>query len=67
MSVSATGPNPDNVSTFAALRSSDGALTVMVINKQLTAGANPTVNLANFLPAAPARSGSSLRPTPLRG
>jgi len=30
-SVSATVPNPDNVSAFAALRSGDGALTVMVI------------------------------------
>jgi len=28
-SVSATGPNPDNVSTFAALRSSDSALTLI--------------------------------------
>ena len=26
-SVSATGPNPDNVSVFAAVRSSDGAVT----------------------------------------
>src|SRR5512137_2836004 len=50
-SVSATGPNPNNVSTFAAVRSSDGALTLLVINKQLTAAAATTVNLANF-PAA---------------
>jgi hypothetical protein len=50
-SISAGGPNPDNVSTFAAIRSSDGALTLMVINKQLTASALATVNLANFLPA----------------
>ncbi len=49
--VNAAGPNPDNVSTFAAIRSSDGALTLLVINKQLTAGAITTVNLANFLPA----------------
>jgi fibronectin type 3 domain-containing protein len=46
-SVSATVPNPDNLSTFAAVRSSDGALTVMVINKQQ--GSTPvTVSLANF-------------------
>ena len=32
-SVAATAPNPDKVSAFAALRSTDGALTVMVINK----------------------------------
>ncbi len=48
-SVSATGPNPDNVACFAAVRSSDGALTAMLINKQLTASASATVNLTNFL------------------
>ena len=47
MSVSATVANPDNLSAFAATRSSDGALTVMVINKQQ--GSTPvTVSLANF-------------------
>jgi hypothetical protein len=54
-SVSATGPNPDNVSTFAAVRSSDGALTIMVINKQLVSGAIISVNLANFPPAGTAQ------------
>ncbi len=54
-SVSATGPNSDNVSTFAAVRSSDGALTIMVINKQLGASALPTINLANFAPAGTAQ------------
>ncbi len=48
-SVSASGPNPDNVSTFAAIRSTDGALTVMVINKQLSTPITPTLNLSNFL------------------
>ena len=33
------------------MRSSDGALTLLVINKQLTAAAATAVNLANFLPA----------------
>jgi hypothetical protein len=47
-SVSATGTNPDDVSTFAAVRSLDGALTVMVINKQLSASANASVTLTNF-------------------
>ena len=55
ISVSATGPNPDNVSIFAAERSSDGALTIMVINKQLTAGARPTINLTNFTHAGSAQ------------
>src|SRR5580692_6308297 len=46
-SVSAEVENPDYLSSFAALRSSDGALTVMVINKQQ--GTTPvTVSLANF-------------------
>jgi hypothetical protein len=49
-SISAGGPNPDNVSTFAAIRSTDGALTLMVINKQLNNAAVLTVNLANFAP-----------------
>lgn len=50
-SVSATAPNPDNLSAFASLRQSDGALTVMVINKQQ--GATPlTLNLANFSAAS---------------
>jgi hypothetical protein len=46
-SVSATVPNPDNVSSFAAVRNTDGALTVMVINK--TANSTPaTINVSNF-------------------
>ncbi|MGA3082669.1 MAG: glycoside hydrolase family 44 protein, partial [Terracidiphilus sp.] len=46
-SVAATVANPDNLSSYAAVRSSDGALTVMVINKQT--GSTPvTVSLANF-------------------
>jgi hypothetical protein len=49
-SVSASGPNPDVISTFAGLRSSDGALTIMAINKQSLASASATLNLTNFLP-----------------
>lgn len=46
-SVQASVANPDNLSSFAAVRSSDGALTVMVINKQQ--GSTPVmVSLANF-------------------
>jgi hypothetical protein len=47
-SVSAIAPNPDAVSAFGALRSSDGALTIMVINKQLSAAATTTVNISLF-------------------
>ncbi len=38
----------DTVSTFAALRSSDHALTIMVINKDLANTYSVTVNLANY-------------------
>jgi PKD repeat protein len=48
VSVSATGPNPDNLSVFAAERSVDGALTIMVISKYLAGSTPATVNLANF-------------------
>jgi hypothetical protein len=53
--VSATGPNPDNVATFAAVRPSDGALTLMVINKQLTSSATASVTLSNFLASGTAQ------------
>jgi hypothetical protein len=46
-SVQASVANPDNLSAFASVRDSDGALTVMVINKQQ--GSTPvTLSLANF-------------------
>ncbi len=46
-SVEADVANPDDLSAFASVRDSDGALTVMVINKQQ--GSTPvTVSLANF-------------------
>lgn len=46
-SVLATVANPDKLSSFAAVRSADGALTVMVINKQ-QGGTPVTINLAGF-------------------
>lgn len=47
VSVRAAVVNPDNLSSFAAVRNSDGALTVMVINK--VAGSTPvTLSLAGF-------------------
>ena len=51
MSVSAAIPNPDQVSAFAATRASDGALTIVVVNKNLvSAGASTsvTIDLSNF-------------------
>ena len=47
-SVAAAAPNPDAVSAFAAQRTSDGAVTVMVINKQVTGTTPATINIANF-------------------
>jgi len=47
-SVSASVANPDNVASFAAQRSGDNALTVMVVCKHLSANTPVTVNLANF-------------------
>ncbi len=49
ISVSTGGPNPDVVAAFGALRSTDSALTIMLVDK--TVGAKPaTVNLQNFVP-----------------
>jgi hypothetical protein len=48
MSVSAIGPNPDNVAAFAAQRTSDDALTVMVVSKSLSGQTPVTITLAHF-------------------
>jgi hypothetical protein len=47
-SVAATMVNADTVAAFAAQRSADGALTVMVVSKYLSANTPLTINLANF-------------------
>lgn len=49
-SVQASVPNPDSLSAFAALRTGDGALTVMIINKTPDAAAPVALALANFVP-----------------
>lgn len=48
VSVATTGPNPDNVAVFGAQRTSDGALTVMVISKYLTGTTPVSLALNNF-------------------
>ena len=53
--MAATAPNPDNVAVFAATRSTDSALTIMVINKYLTNNTPVTLSLANFPSAANAQ------------
>jgi Glycoside hydrolase family 44 len=42
------GPNPDNIAVFAAQRSSDDALTLMVVSKYLTGTAPIVINVTNF-------------------
>jgi len=51
VNVSASGPNVDNVAPFAAVRSSDHALTIMIVTKTLTGDTPATVTLAGFVPA----------------
>jgi len=41
-------PNPDNLSAFGAVRSSDGAMTLMVINKDLNNATPVRANITNF-------------------
>ncbi len=48
ISVSASGGNPDELAVFAAERSSDGALTVMVVAKQLSGSTPVSLSLRNF-------------------
>jgi hypothetical protein len=47
-SVGAAVPNADVVAAFAATRTSDGALTVMAINKALSGSTSATITFANF-------------------
>jgi hypothetical protein len=54
-SVAASVPDPDTLSSFAAVRYKDGALTVMVINKSLTASTQTNINIANFAAAGVAQ------------
>jgi hypothetical protein len=55
VSVRAQAPNPDTVSAYAAVRSSDGALTVMVVGKLLSGSTSLAVELAGFTPAGSAQ------------
>jgi len=55
-SVKATSTaNADNLAVFAAQRSGDGALTVMVVAKAPSGSVDLTVNLSNFAPATSAQ------------
>lgn len=56
VSVDDATPNPDNVSSFAAIRKSDGALTVIVINKQLHDAAAVDLDIKDFAAAGKAEA-----------
>jgi hypothetical protein len=47
ISLSAPAPNPDALSSFAAVRSGDSALTLMMVNKQMAAN-TATIVITNF-------------------
>jgi len=51
--VSAVSSNPGNLSIYAAVRATDGALTIVVINKT-TAAIGTSLSLANFTPGGTA-------------
>jgi hypothetical protein len=54
MSVAASAPNPDEVAIFAAERTTDGALTLMLVNKTVD-GHAVTLSLTNFVAGAAAQ------------
>jgi hypothetical protein len=54
-SVLATVPNPDNLAAFAAVRTNDGAMTIMVINKDPINATPVTLNVTNFAAAGTAQ------------
>jgi hypothetical protein len=55
VSVRADAPQPDEIAAFAAVRTRDNALTVVLINKQLDAEAAVQLALANFVPRGKAQ------------
>ena len=55
ISVSTTAPSPDSLSAFGAVRSSDGAMTVMAISKVLSGATPVTFQVANFTAASTAQ------------
>src|SRR5580698_6850797 len=54
-SVAATVPNPDNLSAFAALRAKDSAMTIMVINKELSSAESVKLKLSHFAASGSAK------------
>ena len=56
ISVADRVPDPDTLASFAALRQSDGALTIMVINKALTDPTPVALSLSRFTAGAAAQA-----------
>lgn len=56
ISVSCSVPNPDGLAAFAAVRSFDRALTVMVISKVLSGSTPVTLNLGAFAGVSPVQA-----------
>jgi hypothetical protein len=54
--VTTAAQNPDDLSAFGAIRSSDGALTVMLVNKDLEGKTPVTVKVSNFAGTGVARA-----------
>jgi hypothetical protein len=54
-SIQTTVPDPDDLDAFASMRSSDGALTVMVINKDITNAIPVTLCVSNLTVTGPAQ------------
>jgi hypothetical protein len=52
-SVSTGVPQPDDVAAFSAIRSSDGALTVMLVAKTLTDDTPATIDISGFTAGGP--------------
>ena len=55
-SIRADAPTPDKLSVFAAIRQSDGALTVMVVCKDRSGPATVSIDIANFTPNGAAQT-----------
>src|SRR5207244_8057 len=55
-SVRASGPNPDTMAPFAAVRTADGALTIMVVTKSPSGSTPTTIGIANFAAGASAQA-----------
>jgi hypothetical protein len=55
VSVRASAPDPDTLSAFAAVRTSDGALTVMLVSKDLDSDRTVTINVRGRTLAASAQ------------